>query len=229
MKKIDQRGAIGPIELVLIIAILAIIGFVGYRIYQTNGSEEVKNNTAQNTETVDTTKETDDANTEDQENTEDATQTQFTAEVGKFTLSLPSDYAVIKSVDGSFAARNSTQIEIVTATTDEENVFYSTPSESDQNRLTALEKNDVESSLDEYIASVSRSAGNHLAESDSTTTVDGETAQVRYFGGYGKYVAIFWEKDNILYSLQGSAGSEVADYGETNSTIEAIIDGFSFN
>ncbi len=211
MKKLDQRGALGILEVILLVAILVVAGFVGYRIYQTN------------TESEPAAVEQDDgaySDDSDSVSTEpEPTQTQFTAEIGKFTVTIPDEYIIIRQLDGNFEGGPSTAIEIAAKASEYGTNVYSQPPVEPVS-LEAL-PGDSWQSFDEYIDS---SLGQSLdIKSGDDVVVDGVTAQVRYTDGLFATTSIFWEKNGLFYRLTSMSNLDIPQ------EMQVVIDGFSFN
>lgn len=146
------------------------------------------------------------------------TQTEYEAEVGKFSLALPDKHKVVQKNDGGGEGGPSTRISIVdetdnpgvyTSSLGEEIIIFARP--LDPPHLT-------------FRGSVDGRVSNESVMEESTTTVDGVEAEVYVLGGLGNYQRIFFSNDGIFYSIEVSSESD-----DANEKLDTVIDSFSFN
>lgn len=142
--------------------------------------------------------------------------TVYKAEVGKFTLTLPSKYKVVQRNDGGGEGGPSTQI-LLAEETDDPGVY--TSSIWDKFEVTAIPLQTVS-----FRDRVNGKLRNANVIEESTTTINGVKAEVYKVGGLGTSKKIYFTNNGIFYSIDMGSDSDAA-----NQRLEDVKDGFQFN
>jgi len=136
----------------------------------------------------------------------------YKADVGKFTLTLPSKYAIVKTRDGGGEGRTQTSLEIGLAT-DTQGVVSITP-ELPINIFAYDMKGSTFRALVDAQDTVKDSYDK------STLKIDGVDAEMYKAGGFAAPQAVYFTKNNIFYTI---------DMGDADPVLDAIIAGFKFD
>ena len=145
--------------------------------------------------------------------------TEYTAEVGKFSLKLPAEYAIVEHIDGQFEGR-ATRLSV--GTYDEEDgipTLY--PTKKVEITARPLRDHDNFSSVKQYaekhLESRDRLEGSDRADD---VTIDGVRALAYDTPGIGHSQDLFFERNGLIYHM------EVGE--KDTSVLDAVISGFSF-
>jgi hypothetical protein len=145
--------------------------------------------------------------------------TEYTAEVGKFSLELPAEYAIVEHLDGQFEGR-ATRLSV--GTYDEEDgipTLY--PTKKVEITARPLHDHDNFSSTKQY-AEKHLENRNQLesAERADDVTIDGVRALAYDTPGIGHSRDLFFERNGIIYHMEVSE--------KDTPVLDAVINGFSF-
>ncbi len=111
MKKLNQRGMIGPVEIVLLLVLAGIIGYTGWRVWDSNKAEEPTTTTSQTT-TDATTNEDEDTNTDKETVTKPvSTNKTYTTTYEKMKFTYPKSFT-LKDSSGPTAYGNGDYISL---------------------------------------------------------------------------------------------------------------------
>lgn len=155
--------------------------------------------------------------TQSQDSEEDEIETVYKAEVGKFTLTLPHKYVIIKENDGGGEGGPSTSLAIGERT-DTEGVFTTQVFSTVTLRAFPLENRGT------FRQEVDSILKDSLPQKQPAVTIDGVTAEVYRTEGFGTPKEMFFTKNNIFYRI-----SMDEDHEPTNAQLDAIIKGLKFN
>lgn len=204
----EKKSKTKMLIVISIVVLLLAAGGVGYFLLIKNSVEPTKEN-----ESVEST-----STDAKPESTEQKTQISYSAEVGKFTLTLPSDYAIIKNHDGPGEGSKVTNLSIGkqlgTGVIENE-----TTTEIKINAIPIVSADG--STFDGYVASV---LGQDQIISQSDTNFAGVTARVYVLDGLNENKRLFFSNNDIAYNIHLASNTE-----ESNKILELIKAGFKFN
>ncbi len=200
----------------LAVLLVVAVGFgVWYWQQQTINEQNTRvNNLESQVEALNQEKEQSANTSEDQEEK----QTEYQAEVGKFTLTLPSEYKVIQQNDGGGEGGPSTQV-LIAEETDSPGVYTS----SIWSQI-VLSANPMEATNSSFRDRVDNTLRNSNVLEKSTTTIDGVEAEVYLVGGLGTMKKIYFANNDIFYEIDMRANTDAA-----NEKLEVIKNGFQFS
>jgi len=159
---------------------------------------------------------------EEQQNNESTPKlTTYTAEVGKFTLTLPSEYVIIRGIDGVSDGGPITYLTIGKKAD-------ATGSLVDSHRgqevtIRALDSA-LSNSFDEFVSSSLSSLGTTNQETKDQISVDGISAKVYSVSGLRNELHLFWMSDDSFIHLSGPS----ADSSLTND-LKNVVNGLNHN
>lgn len=210
---------------ILAVALAAIVGSgVWYWQQQTIDARESRvNNLESQVETLSQEKEKLAVAAEDEKKKEEKEEeekpdkrTVYKAEVGKFTLTLPSKYKIVQRNDGGGEGGPSTQL-LLAEETDDPGVYNS--SIWDKFEITAIPLQTIS-----FRDRVDGKLENFNVTEESTTTINGVKAEVYKTGGFGATKKIYFTNNGIFYAIDIGSDSDTA-----NQRLEDVKDGFQFN
>lgn len=153
---------------------------------------------------------------QDAKKPEDTSQTTYKAEVGKFSLSLPSDYVIIKNLDAGFEGGPATILTIGKKTSLNGVVDSLVGDEA------KLEANPNFQSFEDFVTNKNSDFEGGV-KNQPNVSVDGVSARSFKLSGLIDMKALAFEKNKISYYIR------VVDSAEGQKTLDAIVAGFKFN
>lgn len=154
---------------------------------------------------------------ESQEN-EPEKQTEYQAEVGQFTLTVPSKYRVIQRHDGAGVGGPFTRI-LIAEETDAPGVYKS----SIWDKL-VISANPMEATNSSFASRVESKLSNDSVLEEKKTTIDGVEAEVYLVGGMTTMKRIYFTHNDIFYEIDMNANTDTA-----NERLDVIKNGFQFS
>lgn len=200
----------------LLVLVLAAVGLgVWYWQQQTINEQNARVKDLENkVETLNSEKEKPTNTSEDQEEK----QTEYQAEVGKFTLTLPNKYKVIQQNDGGGEGGPSTHV-LIAEETDTPGVFES--SIWDKITISGIPMQATNTSFESRVKN--KLSNSHVIE-EKKTTIDGVQADVYLVGGLGTMKKIYFANNDIFYEIDMRANTDTA-----NKRLDVIKNGFQFS
>lgn len=198
---------------ILVVALIGACGYLGYAYLQE------KDNAKNLQQQIDISQSLVEQPQESEPIDNSASQSVYTAEVGKFTLSLEAPYAIIKRLDGGFEGGPATKLDIGTILEGSEGVIgssiaptavYASPSQ--------------DTTLEDFISS--RNDGFENVTELESIKVDGVTAKVYRLSGLFDINRVYFENDSIIYEFEAIAPESA---NELAKELQAVIAGFKFN
>lgn len=198
------------------IILLAGIGTTGYLYSQgKSDNKELNSQIADLSGQVESLKQEPQEKAQAAEPAKEMTETVYKADVGKFTLTLPSEYYIVEEIDGGYEGGPITKATIGFPT-DENNVIstdifktigiYARPSE--QKNF----KSDVENEVGKDAKKV------------KTVKIDGVDADLYDVPGLSDSRTLVFYKDKVFYSISSTIQDK-----NTDKLIDEIVKGFKFN
>lgn len=145
-------------------------------------------------------------------------QTEYRAEVGQFTLTVPSKYRVIQRSDGPGEGGPFTRI-LIAEETDTPGVYES----SIWDKL-VISANPMEATNSSFASKVESRLSNDRVLEEKKTTIDGVEAEVYLVGGISTMKKIYFVHNDIFYEIDMNANTDAA-----NERLEVIKNGFQFS
>jgi cytoskeletal protein RodZ len=223
----SPRKKTGKIAGIILLAALLLVAFgAGVWYWQQQEVNRLSQNNAQLRETVEAKEqkltrfqkqEQRDAQTSQSEEAS-SPGTEYTAEVGKFSLELPAEYAIVQHLDGQFEGR-ATRLSV--GTYDEENgipALY--PTKKVEITARPLRDHDNFSSVKQYAEKHLENRNQQGSDRADDVTIDGVTALAYDTPGIGQARDLFFERNGIIYHM------EVME--KDTPVLDAVINGFSF-
>jgi uncharacterized protein YxeA len=205
-----------PVVLSLAILLVVILVVLGYLFIGEKGKVDDLNNQLNSLNSSEETTPT----KNDTQKTEQTSQTKttYTAEVGKFTLTLDPTYTIIKNLDGGFEGGPATRLQIGTPVNTGTNVVGAPL------LLTVSIEAVPQGNNPNFNTYVSNSLSDREATKQTNTTVASKTAQVYKISGFGESKEIYFQNNNIYYKI---AVEEITE--ATQKVIDDVIAGFTLN
>lgn len=222
VKHVEHSKTKKVVLTVLILLLIASSVVLGYLYYQK--SQEVSDLQNQSINSADNSK-SEQANeaTGDEVATLPAKQTTYTAEVGKFTLTLSPEYAVIENWDGGFEGGPVTSIGIGKTVDDQHNVY--TGNKFQGVGLSARPGAVYGSEFSTYVDSRLTDIGAEQSKK-ADIEIDGVTAQVYEVRGLFDSEYTFFENNGLYYEIEVIG---VSESGSNRQTQDELVAGFKFN
>lgn len=211
--KVKKSPAKTIIAVILILLLAAISGYLGYMYLQ---EKDNANNLQQqlNSAQSQTTAESDSSGQQQPQ----ASDFSYSAEVGKFTLTLPNKYVIIKNIDGGFEGGPVTDLEVA-LNGSQPGIIDS--SYSPNKVMSTLKQG---SDLSTYINNRNQEFAD--VNEQNVVTVDGVEAKVYRLGGLFDINRVYFEKGDNFYELESLAPEP---QNELSEALTNIIAGFRFN
>jgi hypothetical protein len=209
-EKQKKRSKKGLLVIILLVVLLAGAGVLGYFTYQkTDRANKLGADVTRLEETIATKDARIAELLEGGGTTAGAcgSGTTYTADVGKFEVTLDSPYAIIRDLDAAFEGGPATNLSVVSCIEGQTNVFDNPP----QNGVSVLAN--PSSTAADLRASYESRAGTPLT-ADGTIAIGGVTADKYTLSALFETTVVYFDNDGIGYQI------ELAD---TNTTTNAIL------
>lgn len=150
-------------------------------------------------------------------------QAKYSAAVGKFTLTLPSEYYIIVDLDGGFEGGPVTRLNVGTLSTKAEQTIIS----PDYSRISIAAYPLGGDSYEERKTAAIEQTGVTQQTKVSNVKVDGVEAEAYEFGGLFTQREHYFTKNDIFYVI--TAGNVDTETSPVQKDLVAVLKGFKFN
>lgn len=150
-------------------------------------------------------------------------QAKYSANVGKFTLTLPSEYYVIVDLDGGFEGGPATQLSVGTQSTKAEQTIIS----PEHSRISISAHPLAGDSYESRKTAAIEQTGVTEQTKVGVTKVDGTEAETYEFSGLFTQRVLYFAKNDIFYTI--TAGNVEGETSLVQKDLDAVLKGFKFN
>lgn len=205
---------------ILIFVLIGACGYLGYAYYQ---EKDNANNLQQQLNSSQSQQSNQQESTEEQQTQADTVS--YSADVGKFTLTLPNKYMIIRTIDGKGEGGEATYLNIGTKTDIAGVVDDGTSAGISGYKIVADPKVKFGDAftLNDYIAVVLSDQIDQKTEKEKVT-IGGVEASHFIVDGFGQDQYLFFTKDNNYYYI-----SAIGVGSHSDSKLNDIVDGLKFN
>jgi hypothetical protein len=149
---------------------------------------------------------------------------QYKADVGKFILTLPESYAIIRNWDGNFEGGPVTRLSIGTQDKDTHLVDYKIPEEFS---LSAVPASTQGVDFKTWVKNQLAVENSEPTQKKPDIKIDGVTAEVYQLVGLFESQRIFFNKNEVYYQLTLVGTDNAAS--KALKTLDVLTKGFKFN